>query len=87
MINSDENVFEGTLATKTQKHYHSVGVTNIDSSLVYDRSGFHRVTVSIIFAHNGTGFESIGNAYNDLVNDLHELFKKSREYEVKKDTL
>lgn len=85
MIKPDANVFEGTLANKQQKHYHTAGVTNIDSSLVYDCSGFHRVTVDIIFAHNGTGFESIGNAYNDLINDIHELLKKSRGYEIEKE--
>ena len=85
MIKPDENTIVGTLVDKQQKHYHSAGVRNISSSLEYDRSGMHGLTIDIVFMHNNEGFEAVGNAYNDLVNDIHELLKKSQGYVIKKE--
>ena len=63
---------------KAQKAYHSAGITNISSILNYDRSGFHNLTIDIAFMHKGSGFEKVGNAYEELVADIHKLLLESK---------
>ena len=63
---------------KQNKKNYSAGITNISSTLNYDCSGFHSVTIDIAFVHEGKGFEAIGDAYESLVADIHELLLQSR---------